>query len=491
MMGRGSRKGKYAKRKPRSRPDKIKSWGVNIIGFIIFIIIVQAVVPKIVIEILGRETFAENDEDGDDGIYSMPWTARFPKVLWTTGLPEDVDLTHYVYPYRIFHGTSGMIPDDPVFAYTDTGKIHALNFTDGSIVWEKDFGHPFKMDPVIYNSSLFVFTPSAIVNIDPETGTERWRNIIPSIMPIPPSFHDDTISFASDQDIIYAYYTGTGFLIWKFEIEGTVDTGLFLSQDYLIFHDTQGYLRCHDLENATVGGGKELEMDEIWRKELEIHGMEFGISTTMHHAFGPDDYHELIILWDPAHLFTLHASTGKEYWSRQYDIPLKFPPAVFYSRGESNYPEIEYVYVVLENNSVETIAPNGNVSMSFSVQHDVVLPLRLSYFRESTTSYLSIFVTTDEGVVVYDARSGELLEEFEVRRNIRSLTLSDEQMIISTGPRVTSFISEYASPRDYAGNPQVCCGAAMVIMASSVLMVDFRRRDNPSTKRQYPHTFYR
>lgn len=419
----------------------------KIVTFSILLIIMGAIVILAVRSAMRNITFFEwevDDGDVDDGEENDP-------KQWECSFQEEVALTHYVYPYMIPRFVPNMtLPEDPIFAYTETGKIYALNFTDGSVMWDLDFASAFSHDPAIFGESLFVYTADSIISLDPVNGTENWEVDVSGFGHIPPSYTTDSIFIYTNQKSIHSYSLD-GSLKWKFTLQDHLGSSMFANDRYLVYNNLNDMIHCCDLENATVNKHDELQIEEWWVREIQVLGMEFGEITTYDPLLDPREYYELLILWSDTQISLLHANSGDEYWSLNFTTGLAHDPAIFFSRAESVHPEIESIYIPFRNNTIETYRPSGMKVWNASIPGGIILPIRMSDPKYGNV-YANLFVTTDSGVSVFSGANGIKRSELEVDETIQSLTLSDEQLIISTGTDVEAYYNWYASSRDYSPN---------------------------------------
>jgi hypothetical protein len=394
--------------------------------------------------------------------------------LWEQSFDEDISLTDYVYPYQVPRRWTLII--DPAFAYTETGTITALNFTDGSVMWEQSFGEPFSFPPAVSGESLFIFTDDRVYCYNPVNGTEIWKATIPGFGHVAPLFDIDSIFLLTRDEVLYSF-TLEGQIEWFYQIEGGVRNSIFANDRFLVWNDDHGQLHCYDLKNASISHDHELDVDGLWIREHPSSGISFGEITTRSGGFMTSrKYHELLIIWDRDRFALMHASTGDEYWSRNFNASFDFAPSVFFSHAESSHPRIRSIILTFEDDTIEALLPSGTTVWGASLSQPIILPPRMSDSNEWNRTFPNLFLASNTNIRVIDGSDGSFLTDIENKDGLRSITLSDDQLIISTGRKVISYHNRFATPRDYSGSSTPIPLPLVPFVIATVYMSHHRRK---------------
>jgi outer membrane protein assembly factor BamB len=147
-----------------------------------------------------------------------------PDLLWTSYVNDSVT-------------TSPIVSDGKVFAGTSSGRLYALNLTDGETVWTFDAGSPISSSPAVQDGVVYFGTgsPGGIYAVDAQTGFARWLYQVPSgaaVYSSPAVIDDKVIVGCSDGNLLCLDQLD-GHVLWKSHISG-------------------GYISSPAIQNSTI-----------------------------------------------------------------------------------------------------------------------------------------------------------------------------------------------------------------------------------------------
>lgn len=396
--------------------------------------------------------------------------------LWSREFDEEVSFSHYVYPYMLPKfppniGSNFSVIIDPIMTYTDSGQIHGLNFTNGESMWERDFSEPFMQPPRVWEEGLYIFLTSRIICLDPMNGTDIWSANVTELSPIAACYYDGSL-FVIDEGKTIISFLPNGTLNWTFDTRVFVSNNIRVTHNYLIFDDNHDRIHCFNMSTANINEENDLILDRLWIVDQPSQGIRFGRDISWNTIINSYDITDLVMTWEGRNLVALNASSGEEAWNYSTKSDIIHGPSLFMSAGESLHPQIETIYVLTTDKSVTCLFPSGKEQWNLTMEDKIVNPLRLSSSSSSPTKYPYVFITSETGIHVLEGHSGMAVSNLTIQNRIRSISLSDEQVTISTGTKVMSYHNDYASPRDYSGERERSMDTPpMAIIVCTVLHV--------------------
>jgi len=315
--------------------------------------------------------------------------------------------------------------------------------------------------------------------VNPMTGTENWRFEVPQLSSLEPSFFRGSVAVVSEYREIYSI-SSEGTLDWRMDLLYTIDRAPSLNDAFLVAMTQQGRMNCYNLSAGVIVSGTMIAPPQ-WSSELQCR--EFLLATNRTSWGWSGSYnHDFVLCTRDDRLTALYAENGTEYWSRQFGNDISHDLRILYLDCDETRQHVVSLYVVLENNAIYKLYDNGTEAWSYQSNEHIVLPPRLSVevvigWFGFKSNIVHLFVATQTGVVVLDDVSGTTLEYLELTGEPLAITLSERQVIVSTGTEVASYRNRFASPADTGESSPLPGSAALIALCAAVL---FRRKRRSS-----------
>ncbi|MDH7564796.1 MAG: PQQ-binding-like beta-propeller repeat protein [Candidatus Bathyarchaeota archaeon] len=136
-------------------------------------------------------------------------------LLWSVVIGPDASTDAYMYP-------SPAAMEGTVYIASTNGKVHAINATNGSIVWSEIKGSTFHASPALSNGVVFIGEEGGhVLAIHACNGTNKWITATYNIIYSSPTVAYSRV-FIGSGNKIYALDENTGSIQWSYDIGGQV-----------------------------------------------------------------------------------------------------------------------------------------------------------------------------------------------------------------------------------------------------------------------------
>ncbi len=424
-----------------------------LIGVSLFFAFVFMVISSSDFQILDIKTTNNGREiDGND----KTWERNF--------FDEDISITHYVYPHD--HARFVYVID-PVYVYTDSGMLHALNITNGATMWKKDFGLQFRLDPFLLHESLYIFLEGKVLSVDPLTGEENWQAEVPGLSSYDPWFSPNYLGLVSAGREVYCF-NPAGELLWKFRPGFSFSMSPQFTEDWLVVGDSSGNLYCYDLAEGKIDEEKNMDAPQLWFREKPC--LEFQLAK--------DGYREgdSVYILEEDEFLAVRAHNGSLRWSVELETELIYSPLLYRDAYNQSGERVEAIYLVPNSREVWKLRDNGSLNWSYTLEDPLTLPPRISVMKSFSADWVYLYLSTEDQIHVINCYFGTEMENFKVRPGAEFLTLSPGQVILGGENWVIAYDSFYASPADYGTDSTPGFEGVGLLVAALLGLMLYRRR---------------
>jgi outer membrane protein assembly factor BamB len=167
-----------------------------------------------------------------------------------------------------------LIVGNRVFTGTDSGKLSALNLSDGQLAWEQTLSVPTGRDPLSQltdidadllpsNDGMFVVTMGGdIALVDPSGGDSRWRRTVKSYSSM--ASDGERLYVSDDDGVIWALDAETGAAAWKQEgLKYRHTSAVAVVGGSVVVGDYKGYLHFLSASTGEFIGRSRLGSDPV------------------------------------------------------------------------------------------------------------------------------------------------------------------------------------------------------------------------------------
>jgi outer membrane protein assembly factor BamB len=276
---------------------------------------------------------------------------------------------------------------EAVFVGSLGGDLYRLRAGDGAVQWRSKLGAT-SAGPLLASRRLFVGTDDgAMVAVDPDYGTPRWRFTSKGAILQPAVVVGDMLIFANDADHVYALDADSGKWRWQYERETPEEftmrghAGVAVDGDRVIAGFADGHLVALTAQAGEV----------VWVRSLAGASTAFvDVDSTPAVAGGA-----LYAASTSGGLYALDPSDGTEKW--RVDVKGAGPVTVDGPR----------LYFAAADEGLFALDRSGHVLWRQGIRRggDPARPI-----IDGEYLYLSL---ADRGLHVVDKRSGELLQWFD------------------------------------------------------------------------------
>lgn len=148
-----------------------------------------------------------------------------------------------------------IIAADKVFVADAEGRIFALNLSDGSEVWKRQWETGFLASPSYDQEILYAGDYSGKLRaLDATSGEEKWTFDAEMEIDASPNFYGDAVLFTSQNGNLYAVDRETGKELWHYETGDQLQCGATLAGSRTFLGGCDSKLHVVDVERGTSLG---------------------------------------------------------------------------------------------------------------------------------------------------------------------------------------------------------------------------------------------
>lgn len=153
--------------------------------------------------------------------------------------------------------------DNYLYAGISSGKILAINSSNGSMVWETTYSQPNGISdiensndttsmPIVDDSVVYVVSSKGnIAALSRNDGQVLWKRALSSFLGM--TSNDDTLFITHNTGVIYALSKETGKVLWRnADLKGRDTSRPFVFNENLIVSDYQGYLHFLNIKTGSI-----------------------------------------------------------------------------------------------------------------------------------------------------------------------------------------------------------------------------------------------
>lgn len=168
-------------------------------------------------------------------------------------LPNDLEPA---WTFEVAEGTesTAAIAGGRVYVPSLAGKLYALAFADGQLLWTYDAaGEEVKSSPLVHEGTVYFGDEYGRFHaVDAETGKGRWKIEVDGPISGSANLGDGCILFGSYDDFIYCVAPADGAVVWKVETQGYVHGSPAFTGGKVISSGCDGFLRLVDVKTGAT-----------------------------------------------------------------------------------------------------------------------------------------------------------------------------------------------------------------------------------------------
>lgn len=131
----------------------------------------------------------------------------------------------------------------------ETGKIFALDISDGGLIWERNLYSVADHAPVAAGDLIFVVIRTGeLLALDKNTGKTEWSFSSESLIRGSPVVLNGVLYLAASK--VYAFDAMLGGLIWEHQVGNSVSQQVTISGDVLAVISSDGHINLVDISNG-------------------------------------------------------------------------------------------------------------------------------------------------------------------------------------------------------------------------------------------------
>lgn len=181
---------------------------------------------------------------------------------------------HSLPPLVLRAGSTPAVSSENIIAGFSTGKLLAINKTDGTINWTQDIGHPkgrtdlqrmvdISADPLVRNGVVYAASYQGdLVALNATNGQIKWDRHIPSFAGF--ILNDNTLYVSATNGDVVAVDSDTGHTLWLQDaLHGRRLSKPAIMQQFLIVCDNEGTVHWIQKQTGKLVGRYQLDKGGI------------------------------------------------------------------------------------------------------------------------------------------------------------------------------------------------------------------------------------